>query len=180
MGAGKRLVKFAGGGMLGAAVGTAVAILWAPQSGDELKGRASDRWRQARLAGAEAKAAKEEELIRKFRAEVSDPDALQDEAVKVRLEAAEAVSAIGALGLGLNAPGALAAQEAALRAAAPAAIDPAHDIATLPADVRAGQALAAGVAPAEPSSLRPEDTPVETPVSETVWYEEDEGAKRGT
>jgi gas vesicle protein len=114
MGAGKRLVKFAGGGLLGAAVGTAVAILGAPQSGAELKGRITDRLRQARLAGAEAKASKEEELIRKFRTEVADPDALQEEESKVRLEASEAVAAIG---LGLNAPGLLAAQETALRAA---------------------------------------------------------------
>ena len=114
MGAGKRLVKFASGGLLGTAVGTAVAILWAPQSGDELKGRIADRLRRARLAGVEAKAAKEDELIRKYRAEVEDPDALRDEEAKVRLEASEAVAAIG---LGLNAPGALAAQETALRGA---------------------------------------------------------------
>ena len=114
MGAGKRLMKFASGGLLGTAVGTAVAILWAPQSGDELKGRIADRVRRARLAGAEAKAAKEDELIRKYRAEVEDPDALRDEEAKVRLEASEAVAAIG---LGLNAPGALAAQETALRGA---------------------------------------------------------------
>ena len=113
MGAGKRIVKFGSGGLLGAAVGTAVAILWAPQSGDELKERLADRLRQARLAGAEAKAAKEDELIRKFRSEVDDPAALRDEEAKVRVEAAEAVAAVG---LGLNAPGALAAQETALRA----------------------------------------------------------------
>jgi len=112
MGAAKRLLKFGSGGLLGAAVGTAVAILWAPQSGDELKGRLADLGRRARLAGAEAKAAKEEELIQKFRAEVDDPAALRDEEAKTRLEAAQAVAAIG---LGLNAPGALAAQETALR-----------------------------------------------------------------
>ena len=113
MATGKRILKFSSGGLLGAAVGTAVAILWAPQSGDELKGRIADRLRRARLAGAEAKAEKEDELIRKFRAEVEDPDALRDEEAKVRLEAAQAVAAVG---LGLNAPGALAAQETALRA----------------------------------------------------------------
>jgi gas vesicle protein len=113
MGAGKRLLKFGGGGLLGGAVGTAVAVLWAPQSGDELKGRIADLLQRARLAGAEAKAAKEDELITKFRAEVSDPEALRDEEAKVRVEAAQAVAAIG---LGLNAPGALAAQETALRA----------------------------------------------------------------
>ena len=112
MGTGKRLLKFGRGGLLGAAVGTAVAILWAPQSGDELKGRISDRLQRARLAGAEAKAQKEDELIRKFRVEVEDPHALRDEEAKVRLEATQAVAAVG---LGLNAPGALAAQETALR-----------------------------------------------------------------
>ena len=133
MGAGKRIVKFGSGGLLGAAVGTAVAILWAPQSGDELKGRLADRLRQARLAGAEAKAAKEDELIRKFRSEVDDPAALRDEEAKVRVEAAAAVAAVG---LGLNAPGALAAQETALRASdagtgtAPTAAGAPHSAAT--------------------------------------------------
>ena len=136
MGAGKRIVRFGGGAVLGAAIGTAVAILFAPQSGDELKGRLWDRIRAARLAGAEAKATKEDELIRKYRAEVNDPAALQEEEAKAQLEAAEAVAAVG---LGLNAPGALAAQEAALRAAAPAAPDPAHAVRTLPADLRAAQ-----------------------------------------
>lgn len=114
MGAGKRLVRFGSGSVLGAGIGAAAAILFAPQSGDEMTGRLLDRLRQARLAGAEAKAAKEDELIRKFRGEVDDPTALRDEEAKVRVEAAEAVAAVG---LGLNAPGALAAQETVLRAA---------------------------------------------------------------
>jgi len=114
MGAGKRWLKFGGGGLLGTAVGTAIGILWAPRSGEELKGRFTDLARRARLAGAEAKAEKEEELIRKFRREVDDPTALHDEEAKVRLEASQAVAAIG---LGLNAPGALAGQETQLRAA---------------------------------------------------------------
>lgn len=113
MGAGRRILRFGGGGVLGAAIGTAVAILFAPQSGDELKGRLLDRVRAARLAGAEAKAAKEDELIRKYRADVDDAGALQEEETKAQLEAAEAVAAVG---LGLNAPGALAAQESVLRA----------------------------------------------------------------
>ena len=144
MGAGKRILKFGGGSVLGAAVGTAVAVLWAPQSGDEMKGRVTDRWRQARLAGAEAQAAKEEELIRKFRAEVSDPEALEEEVVKVQLQASEAVAAIG---LGLNAPGAISAQDPSWRAAAPAASDPASDVATLPADVRADETMLTGTVP---------------------------------
>lgn len=95
MGAGKRLVKFGSGGLLGAGIGTAVTILFAPQSGGEFTGRVLDRIRQARLAGAEAKVAKEEELIRKFRGDVNDPGALRDEEVKAQAEAAEEVAAIG-------------------------------------------------------------------------------------
>lgn len=112
MSAGKRLLTFVSGGVLGAAVGTASAVLWAPRSGTEMRGRLIDRIRQARLAGAEAKAAKEDELIQKFRQDVDDPAALRDEEAKLRVEAAQAVAAIG---LGLNAPGAIAAQESVLR-----------------------------------------------------------------
>ncbi|MBA2520398.1 MAG: YtxH domain-containing protein [Chloroflexia bacterium] len=114
MSAGKRFLTFLSGSVLGAAVGTATAVLWAPRSGTEMRGRLIDRIRQARLAGAEAKAAKEDELIQKFREDVEDPTALRDEEAKRRVEAAQAVAAIG---LGLNAPGAIAAQEAALRRA---------------------------------------------------------------
>jgi gas vesicle protein len=95
MGAARRLAKFGSGGLLGAGIGTAVAILFAPQSGDEFKGRLVDRIREARLAGAQAKAEKEDELIRKFRAEVNDPEALQDQEAQARLDAAQAVAAIG-------------------------------------------------------------------------------------
>lgn len=112
MGTGRKFLNFAGGGLLGGAIGTAIAVLWAPQSGAELQGRISDRVRQAAAAGDRAKIEKEEELIRKFRAEVEDPEALADEEAKIRVEASQAVAA---LGLGLNAPGALAAQETALR-----------------------------------------------------------------
>ncbi len=114
MSAAKRFVSFLTGGLLGAAVGTAFAVLRAPQSGAELRGRIIDRVREVQLAGAEAKAAKEDELIQKFRQEVEDPEALRDEEAKRRVEAAQAVAAIG---LSLNAPGALAAQESALRRA---------------------------------------------------------------
>lgn len=113
MGAGKRMLTFLSGGLLGAAIGTTTAILWAPRSGTELRGRLIDRVRRIQLAGEEAKAAKSDELIQKFREEVEDPSALRDEEARLRVEAAQAVAAIG---LGLNAPGAIAAQEAALRA----------------------------------------------------------------
>lgn len=121
MSAGKRLITLASGGLLGAAIGTAAAVLWAPQSGAELKGRLLDRIRQIQLAGAEAKAAKQDELIRKFRQYVEDPNALREEEVKLRGEAAQAFAAIG---LSLNAPGAIAAQESSLRSAEAAAAAP--------------------------------------------------------
>jgi gas vesicle protein len=112
MGAGKRWLKFAGGGLVGAGVGSVIAALLAPRSGEELKGKIADRLRETKIAGTEAKAAKEAELIQKFRAGVGDPGALQDKESQIRHERAETVAAVG---LGLNAPGALAAQETALR-----------------------------------------------------------------
>lgn len=112
MGALKRLVKFIGGGVVGAAVGSAVALLLAPTSGRELQQRTHELIRRAKLAGIEAKAAKEDELIRKFRADVNDPEALEEERLSAREEVAAALQAVG---LGLNAPGAIAAQEAVAR-----------------------------------------------------------------
>jgi gas vesicle protein len=109
----KRWLKFGGGGLVGAAIGAVVGTLWAPRRGDELKNQLLHRLQRARLAGIEAKAATEEALIRRYRASVEDPSALRDEEMRVRMETARAVAA---LGLSLNAPGAIAAQESALRA----------------------------------------------------------------
>ena len=155
MSATKRLLRFASGGLFGTAVGTAVAVLLAPQSGEELRGKISDRLRQAKLAGTEAKSIKEAALINKFREDVDDPEALAGEGTKARLAAAEQLGALGALGLGLNAPGALAAQETMLRQAAPGSVDPAHAVATLPADVRADQAYLSGEIVSPPSRTAP-------------------------
>lgn len=116
MSAGRKFLSFVSGSLLGAAIGTAAAVLFAPRSGKELQGKLVDQWREIQLAGAEAKASKEDELIRKFRDEVDDPTALRDEEAKLRVEAAQAMAAIG---LGLNAPGALASQETHLRQAPP-------------------------------------------------------------
>jgi gas vesicle protein len=112
MGAIKRLAKFTGGSVIGAAVGAVTASMFAPQSGNELQHRLRDRLRRAKVAGAVAKAEKEEELIRRFRGTVNDPDALEDERKRVQAEVAEAVQSVG---LGLNAPGAIAAQETVSR-----------------------------------------------------------------
>jgi hypothetical protein len=108
MGATKRLLTFAGGGLVGATVGAVVAALIAPQSGNDLQRNLRKRVQLAKVAGVEARAAKEEELIRRFRGRVNDPDALEEERVRARAEVAAAVQAVG---LGRNAPGAIAAQD---------------------------------------------------------------------
>jgi gas vesicle protein len=112
MGAMKRLAKFTGGGVVGAAIGSVTATLLAPQSGSELQRKLRDRLMQAKLAGVTAKAEKQEALILRFRGSVNDPNALEEERVRVRTEVAEAVQAVG---LGLNAPGAIAAQDSSIR-----------------------------------------------------------------
>ncbi len=71
-----RLVKFGVGGAVGAAVGGAAAFVFAPRSGEELNGKIRQRLAATRLAGAQAKAAKEHELIGRFRQSVNDPSAL--------------------------------------------------------------------------------------------------------
>jgi gas vesicle protein len=109
MGTIKRLVRFTSGSLIGGAVGTVTATLLAPQSGRDLQRRLHDRIRQAQLAGATAKAEKEDELITRFRGSVSDPTALEEERVRAREEVAAAVQAVG---LGLNAPGAIAGHDA--------------------------------------------------------------------
>lgn len=108
----KRTVKFTAGGIVGAVTGAAAALLLAPESGHDLQRKLRDRLRDAKLAGAEAKAAKENELIRKYRLEVNDDRALTEAEQQAAEERAQAVVA---LGLGLNAPGAIAAQEVSTR-----------------------------------------------------------------
>lgn len=112
MGAIRRLAMFGGGGLLGLAVGAAAAYLAAPQSGDELQRKVRARMQEAKLAGIEAERATQEELIHRYRMGVGDPGALEDVREQVRVEASQAAAAIG---LGLNAPGALAAHEVGRR-----------------------------------------------------------------
>ena len=75
-----RIGAFVGGGLLGAGVGAAVAMLVAPQSGEEFRDAVETRVDEAKAAGIEAQTRTEEEMIRRFRAETGDPDALRDEA----------------------------------------------------------------------------------------------------
>jgi gas vesicle protein len=106
------MLKFGAGGLVGATIGALSAALFAPQSGPELQAKVSDRIREAKIARDEAQAAKESELIARFRHEVNDPDALVEEQAESQITTASRLSAIG---LGLNAPGALAAQQTTLR-----------------------------------------------------------------
>jgi gas vesicle protein len=107
----KKLAKFGMGILAGGAVGAAVGTLTAPDEGDSLRRKLKQHFVNARQAGNEAKAAKQAQLITKFRREVGDYDALEEE-VDHTISKTDAVMAMG---LGLNAPGAIAAQQAALR-----------------------------------------------------------------
>ena len=90
-----RLGSFIVGGLLGAGVGAAVAMLVAPQSGDEFVDTVERRVDQVKLAGLEAQARTEEEMIRRFRAETGDPDALRDQQTLTRVETAQAIADLG-------------------------------------------------------------------------------------
>jgi gas vesicle protein len=76
MGFARRTLRFGSGLILGAAVGTAVSVLFAPQNGDELKAELQDRAEEARRAGEEAELLETERLQRLFRVAVNDPTAL--------------------------------------------------------------------------------------------------------
>ena len=105
-----RLVKFGVGSVIGAGIGAAVGTLTAPDDGESLRSSIRKRLRDAKDAGKRAQAEKQVELIRKYRGVVEDPDALVDEGpTQSRSEA------VVAMGLGLNAPGAIASQQAADR-----------------------------------------------------------------
>ncbi len=95
MGAIGRIGSFFVGGMLGAGVGAAVAMLVAPQSGEEFVESVERRVDQAKAAGLEAQARTEEELIRRFRAETGDPAALRDQETQTRVETAQAIADLG-------------------------------------------------------------------------------------
>jgi gas vesicle protein len=107
----KRLAKFGIGLVAGGAVGAAVGTLTAPEDGESFRSRMRRHVSEARRAGDEARATKQAELISQYRKDVGDHDALEEE-VDHTLSTTDAVLAMG---LGLNAPGAIASQQAALR-----------------------------------------------------------------
>lgn len=90
-----RLGAFIFGGLVGAGVGAAIATLVAPQSGDQFRQDVERKVDRAKIAGLEAQARTEEELIRRFRAETGDPEALRDEETHVRVETAQAIAGLG-------------------------------------------------------------------------------------
>jgi hypothetical protein len=90
-----RIGAFVAGGLFGAGVGAGIAMLVAPQSGNELVDEVERRVDQAKLAGLEAQARTEEELIRRFRAETGDPNALRDQETMTRVGTAQAIADLG-------------------------------------------------------------------------------------
>lgn len=90
-----RIGSFIAGGLLGAGVGAAVGLLTAPQSGDRFRGDIERRIDQVKVAGVEAQARTEEEMIRRFRAETGDPTALRDAETQIRVDAAQAIADLG-------------------------------------------------------------------------------------
>jgi gas vesicle protein len=106
-----KIAKFGLGIVAGGAIGAAVGTLTAPEEGDSLRRKLKMHFVKAKEAGDDAKATKQAQLITRFRKDVGDFDALEDE-IDHRLSKTDAVLAMG---LGLNAPGAIASQQAALR-----------------------------------------------------------------
>ena len=76
MGFAQRTLRFGSGLVFGAAIGTALSVLLAPQSGEELKAEITDRIEEAKRAGEEAELLETERLKRLFREAVHDPSAL--------------------------------------------------------------------------------------------------------
>jgi len=81
-----RFKKFTVGGMTGAAVGGVAALLLAPDSGPGFQRKLHERIQTAKVAGLQAKADKEAELISKYRTEVSDPVALKEVEERIAAE----------------------------------------------------------------------------------------------
>jgi len=77
MASSNKFVVLAKGGLLGAAVGAVTAVFLAPKSGEQLKQDVNDRIREAKIAGENAKAAKQVELIERFRVGVDSSIALE-------------------------------------------------------------------------------------------------------
>lgn len=58
----RRLLAFIGGVLSGGAVGTAVALLFSPRSGDSMRAGLRQHWAEAQVAGAAAAEQRRQEL----------------------------------------------------------------------------------------------------------------------
>ena len=83
MAAGKRLLAFGGGGLLGAAIGAAVAGMLAPQRGEELQQQARGFLDEVRSEGDRAAEETRQALVSRFQGRVNDPEALRGRGAEV-------------------------------------------------------------------------------------------------
>jgi hypothetical protein len=105
----QKLAKFGIGIATGGAIGAAIGTLTAPADGETFRHRLRKHFANAKSAGETAKTAKETELIRRYREDVGDSTAMDDELPPAMSRS----DAVLAMGLGLNAPGAIASRQAA-------------------------------------------------------------------
>jgi gas vesicle protein len=96
MGAGKRIVSFGGGGLVGFLIGAGIAKLAAAQRGDDLRAALAARVEAVKAAGDAAQAATEQRLIARFRGDVEDPNALEQESRQAAELQAQASAALAA------------------------------------------------------------------------------------
>jgi gas vesicle protein len=74
----KRVFKFSVGGAFGAAIGAGVAAFLAPQRGEDLQAASKSLVDQVKADGEAAKAAKEQEMMNRFRSQVNDNTAFTE------------------------------------------------------------------------------------------------------
>jgi gas vesicle protein len=96
MGAFSGLVRFGKGGVLGAAIGAAAGLLLAPGSGKETRTAMAERIQRTRMAGADARASVEQDLIQRYRGKVNDGAALSEEEFKSKNEHVAAIAHVQA------------------------------------------------------------------------------------
>src|SRR5688572_23564488 len=93
----QKLAKFGIGIATGGAIGAAIGTLTAPADGETFRHRLRKHFANAKSAGETAKTAKETELIRRYREDVGDSTAMDDE-LPPAMSRSDAVLAMG-LGL---------------------------------------------------------------------------------
>ena len=104
----KTVAKLGMGLVAGGAIGAAISAKTAPEDPNSKRYKIRQHFRDAKQAGDEAKAIRQAELISRYRKDVGDHDALEEE-VDHSLSPTDAVLAMG---LSLNAPGVIASTQA--------------------------------------------------------------------